>query len=108
MAEDATEIVKRWRNNVAPEEPKEDVLKVVEAFFPASSVRSGKGSHYIIVEHEALRLAEQHGLNANFPGGKLSISHTKGKNVKAYLVKDLLLAIDCKEAFEKAREQRDT
>jgi hypothetical protein len=104
MADDAAQIVERWRRHVPPEVPRDEVARVVAAFFPGSYEHSDRGSHFIIVRHEALRLADKHGWSANFPGGTLSLSHTKGRHVKAYLVKMLLEAIDIKEAFDAARK----
>jgi hypothetical protein len=103
MADDAAKIVEQWRKHVPPQVPKEEVARVVEAYFPRHYHHSESGSHFLIVEHEALRLAGQHGWSANFRGGTLSISHTKGRYVKAYLVRFLLEAIDIKEAFDAAK-----
>ena len=40
------------------------------------------------------------------PGGRLSISHTGGRQVKAYLIRHLLEAIEIKEAYDRSRNPR--
>lgn len=60
------EIVARWRKNVPPEVSKEEVEKVVEAYFPQTRKYRGKsGSHWLIVEDADLKFAEENG----FPTG---------------------------------------
>ncbi|MBI3910163.1 MAG: hypothetical protein HY320_04435 [Armatimonadetes bacterium] len=100
---DAAEIVQRWRKRVPPEVPKEDVLKVVEAYFPGSYELTSGSSHFLIVKHEALRIAHERGFSASFPGGRLSLSHTRGRYVKKYLIQNLLEAIDVREAFDRVQ-----
>src|SRR5260370_41960848 len=105
MAEDATEIAARWGQYVPPRVPKEEAQKVVEAYFPGAYTSKEKTSHWLIVTHEALRLADQHGFSANFPGGRLAIPHTGGREVKQYYIKALLEAIEIKEVFDRVNEE---
>src|SRR5690349_12670443 len=102
MARDAAEIVRGWRERRPPTVPKEDVITVVEAYFPGYCEYSDRGSHFLIVSHPALRLASEHGYSANFPQGRLSLSHSKGKEVKGYLIRHLLEAIDIKDTYDRA------
>src|SRR5438094_10052930 len=105
MADDAATIVGRWRQHVPPRVPKEEVQKVVEAYFPGAHTIKEKTSHWLIVQHELLRLASQHGFSAHFTGGRLSIPHTGGREVKQVYVKMLLEAIDIKELYDRVIEE---
>src|SRR2546425_12874327 len=105
MADDAATIVGRWRQQVPPRVPKEEVQKVVEAYFPEAYTIKERTSHWLIVQHEALRLADQHGFSAHFVGGRLSIPHTGGREVKQVYVKALLEAIEIKEIYDRVNEE---
>jgi hypothetical protein len=102
MANDAAKIVARWRNNIPPESPKEDVDKVVAEYFPGEFTdKSAPGSHQISIESNALELAHRLGRTAKYPGGFLSLSEKGGRKVKKWLVRLLLDAIELKEEIEK-------
>jgi hypothetical protein len=104
MAEDVSEIVARWRENVPPEVSKEEVEKVVEAYFPQTRKYRGKsGSHWLIVEDADLKFAEENGFPTGTTQGIMTFSLVGGKRVKAYQVKNLLAAITVKEAAERHR-----
>lgn len=106
MAEDAFEIVARWRGNVSPEVPIEEVEKVVEAYFPKTFRYTGKtGSHWLIIDDAELKLAEENGYITGTTQGKLAFSHVKGKRVKRWLIQNLLEAIAIKEEFRRIREE---
>jgi hypothetical protein len=104
MAGDAADIVAGWRRNVAPTVSKEEVEKVVRAYFSGAYTHGTTGSHWIIVEHEALRIAWQQGWTSRIRGGTLSIPLSGGRHVKKVYVQNLLEAIDLKEAFDRAQE----
>ena len=118
MSDDAARIVEEWRKYIPPEVPKEDVVRVVAAYFPGSyelkedsksakstkKTRSG-GSHFLIVQHECLRIVDAQGYSANFRGGRLPICPSGGRHVKADLVKNLLEALDIKDAYDRVTGQ---
>lgn len=113
MDESAAEILNGWRKKRPPEVPKGDVARVVSAVFPSESFRlyedaggvkathRGRtaGSHYLVIEDELLKLADEKGHGA-FPGGVLLVPHTRGKVVKWVYVKKLIDAIDLRRDLE--------
>ena len=107
MADTASEILEKWREHIPPEVPKEDVEKVVEAYFPGLyQYPEGKGSHWLRVSDPVLKMLQEKGFDTGTLGGVLSFSHTKGRRVKQYLVKNLVDAITLKEEWNKLPEQQ--
>ncbi len=106
MARKANEIVQAWRKRVDPEVSKDDVETVVRAYFPTSyRFSSSSGSHWIIIEDDELRTAQEMGFAAGLQDGTMSISLTRGKFVKKWQIDKLLKAIKIKEELEKIKNQ---
>ncbi|HEY3282262.1 MAG TPA: hypothetical protein VGN26_08325 [Armatimonadota bacterium] len=105
MARSADEILAAWRSNVPPTVPIGDVERVVKAYFPDAYRQGGKTSHFIVIHHEALEIAQKHGYRAHFRGGNLSISHVHGREVKKIYVDQLRDAVDLVIQFTRARKQ---
>ena len=106
MAEHAQKIIERWRKYVPPEVPKEEVELVV-SFYLSGSFRINIGtSHWIVIQDDDLRLAKENGITTGTQQGILTLSHSHGKKVKAWLVKKLLRAIEIKEQFRQLREEQ--
>ena len=62
MADTAADILNKWREYVPPEVSKEDVEKVVNAYFPKTHRFNSKaGSHWLFVEDPYLRKLEAQG-----------------------------------------------
>lgn len=101
MAEDAADIVARWRGLKPQHAPREDVLKVLEGCFPGEYRARTGGSHLWIVESLALEVAQELGRTGKFPGGTLSISESGGRTVKRWLLDRIIEAIDLKEEVER-------
>ena len=107
MADTPENIVQKWRQNVPPNVPKEDVEKVVEFYFPGTHRYTTKsGSHWLVVEDPILRKLAEAGWLTGTQGGVLSFSHVSGKTVKAYLVKKFLDSIDLIEEWRQLPEQK--
>lgn len=106
MADKVAELLKKWNNHVPPEVPIDDVLRVVKEKFPDHYQSTGKtGSHFLVISHPDLKLAQEHGITDNFTGGRLSLSSVSGKTVKAYLVRFLLEAIVIVEDMAALRQR---
>jgi hypothetical protein len=112
MAKSAHEIVEDWRNNIPPHTPKEDVEKVVEAFFPGlftnkeqTPGRKSKGSHWLSVTDPELAWLQDQGVETGTLGGTMSFSHVEGKWVKRVYVDNLLQAITTKQEYAEAKAQ---
>jgi hypothetical protein len=107
MADNAADILKKWRGHVPPEVSKEDVEKVVAAYFPKTHHFTNKtGSHWLLVDDPVLKALEESGFDTRTTQGKISFSLVQGKRVKAYLIKDLLAAIKIKEDYEQMMSER--
>ena len=105
MADTAEDIVEKWRHNVPPNVPKEDVETVVDAYFPLTHRFSSGGSHWLMLNDPVLAVAAELGLLTGTIGGKITFSHVKGRTVKAYQVKMLLDAVKIKEEFDALTEE---
>ncbi len=112
MAKSAQEIVDEWHNNIAPLTPKEDVERVVEAFFPGlytnkeqTPGRKSKGSHWLTVTDPDLYFLEAQQYDTGTLGGTLTFSHVEGKWVKKVYVVNLLQAITTKLDYAEAKTQ---
>ena len=102
MADNAADILKKWRDNVPPEVSKEDVEKVVTACFSKTRRFTGNtGSHWLIVEDPILKALAEQGFDTGTTQGRISLSLVQGKRVKAYQIKNLLDAITLKEDYER-------
>lgn len=112
MADTAADIITKWLEHVPPEVSKEDVEKVVSAYFPKTHRFSSKaGSHWLFVEDPDLRLLEAQGFETGTLQGRLTFSLAHGKRVKAYQIQKLLDAIKIKEEFgqvmsEQAKQEK--
>jgi hypothetical protein len=101
MAETAAEIVARWIERRPPEVPLQEVLIVVEAYFPGEytyrgDVRHKSGtSHSLVLTPQVLRVAQKLGWG-QFPGGTLCVPSVNGKRVKSVYVQKLLALIEMK------------
>jgi hypothetical protein len=120
MADEAADILARWRTNgVPPEVPREDVARVAAHYFAESydlgqdigNLKATKkkrgGSHFLIIREPLLRWADEQG-HAAFPGGVITIPHTGGRNVKAVYVRRLMDAIDLRDALAEAHKKKDS
>ena len=112
MAKSAQDLVEDWRSNIAPLTPKEDVERVVEAYFPGlftnkerEAGRKSKGSHWLAVTDPELYFLEKQGIDTGALGGTLSFSHVEGKWVKRIYVEHLLQAITIKQDYAEARAE---
>jgi hypothetical protein len=103
----AADIVERWRKYLPPQVPKDDVAKVLAAYFPGSQKHAG-GSHEFCVSDPDLYNAEQEGRNTGTTGGRLSIPVTRGRYVKRAYIDDLLDAIDQKTEIRRRRDENQT
>lgn len=96
----ASDIVKRWkRNNIHPFEKKGDVEKVINYY--NFGIRSGSGSHEIIISHEQLRKLNYQSMGI---GNELTLPLKSGKKVRGCYIKDLLKYIELLEKFHGYKE----
>lgn len=106
MSEKAFKIIEKWKRYIPPTVPKGDVETVVEYFFPNSYRYHQKTSHWLIIADEDLRRAGQAGYDTGTTEGHLSLSLVSGKEVKQYLVQNLLSAIKIKQLMVEEKKNR--
>ena len=105
MAKSPKDILERWRENVPPETPKEDVERVVEFYFPGMFRYQEGTSHWLSITDPMLAKADAAGYDTGTTkgSGRIQLAHKHGRTVKKVYVSNLVTAINLKEAIEKAK-----
>jgi len=92
---EVTELIQRWKSkNIKPLERPDDVIKVLNHY--EFYIRTGKGSHEIIVGHEKLQDIDYNQMGI---GKELTIPLKSGRKIKKYYIIKLMKYVELLEEF---------